>query len=235
MRRHTPTQSAHERPHQARNAHADRTKDNDEKETGRVEAFSDGVFAIAITLLILDIKVPHPQELGTQTLLTALQQQWPTFLAYFTSFATILVMWVNHHRVFTHIRRTNTPFMFLNGLLLLCVSFVPFPTALIAEYIRHPQAKTASVAFAGTYLVIALTFNLLWRYASQGGRLLNKNANWEEVRAITQQYVFGPPLYLATFVVSFFSVYLSVGMGLFLALFFAFTGSLQPYLPGRRN
>jgi len=102
------------------------------RETGRVEAFSDGVFAIAVTLLVLDLKVPKPGDLGGESLLSALARQWPAFLAYLTSFATILVMWVNHHKMFNHIRRTDDRFLFLNGLLLLFVTFVPFPTALVA-------------------------------------------------------------------------------------------------------
>ena len=78
-----------------------------DRETGRVEAFSDGVFAIAVTLLVLDLKVPKPADLGSQTLLAALARQWPTFLAYLTSFATILVMWVNHHKMFSHVHRVD--------------------------------------------------------------------------------------------------------------------------------
>jgi uncharacterized membrane protein len=101
-------------------------------DTARTEAFSDGVFAIAITLLVLDIKVPHDLPENT-SLLRALLNQWPIYMAFLTSFATIGIMWLNHHRMFRYIRRVDHWFLVLNGLLLLGVTFVPFPTSLAAE------------------------------------------------------------------------------------------------------
>src|SRR5262245_58066326 len=102
------------------------------KETARIEAFSDGVFAIAITLLVLDMKVPGSKDLPADVrLISVLGRQWPTYLAYVTSFLTILIMWVNHHRLFQHIKRTDNPFLMLNGLLLMGVTIVPFPTGLV--------------------------------------------------------------------------------------------------------
>src|SRR3954466_11846030 len=108
----------------------------DEKETGRVEAFSDGVFAIAITLLVLDLKVP-PDAGSNAELWAALVGQWPIYFAFLSSFLVILIMWINHHRLFTHIRRTDNVLMMLNGLLLLGITVVPFPTRLLAEYFQH--------------------------------------------------------------------------------------------------
>ena len=106
-----------------------------EKETGRVEAFSDGVFAIAITLLILEIKVPKlPHESPPAALAEALLALWPSFLAFLLSFFAILIMWINHHRLFELIRKTDSIFMMLNGFLLMLVTVVPFPTAVLAEY-----------------------------------------------------------------------------------------------------
>src|SRR5579884_3581999 len=112
----------------------------DEKETGRLEAFSDGVFAVAITLLVLNIRIPgsetFPATLLPDTdLWRKLGEEWPTLAAYVTSFATIGVMWLNHHRLFIHIKRTDTVLMLLNLLLLLTIVFVPVPTALLAEYL----------------------------------------------------------------------------------------------------
>jgi uncharacterized membrane protein len=107
----------------------------DEKETGRIEAFSDGVFAIAITLLVLELKVPHLEDGGAGgSLARALARQWPSYVALVTSFFTILVMWANHHRMFNVVRRVDAPFLYANGLLLLLVTVVPFPTAVLAEY-----------------------------------------------------------------------------------------------------
>src|SRR5215472_13584102 len=163
------------------------------KETGRIEAFSDGVFAIAITLLILDIKVPHASESGLG-LGTLLLRQWPSYVAFLASFATIGIMWINHHRLFTHIVRSSHALLLLNSLLLLGVVVVPFPTALVAEYFGHKGEHLAATLFSGTFLLIAIIFNVLWRYAAQ--RLLGHNADLPEVREISKQYKFGPVFYL---------------------------------------
>ncbi|HLO52365.1 MAG TPA: TMEM175 family protein [Kamptonema sp.] len=196
----------------------------EEKETGRIEAFSDGVFAIAITLLVLEIKVPHHNTVETSGLVSALLSLWPSYLAFLTSFATILVMWVNHHRIFSLVRRSDHLFFYWNGLLLLFVTFIPFPTAVLAEYLTHPEAKIAATVYAGTFLAIALAFQGLWRHVSRGGRLLAQGAKREDIDGITKQFRFGPPLYLTAFILSFISVWLSVGLCIFLAVFFAFPG-----------
>ncbi|QWV98768.1 DUF1211 domain-containing protein [Geomonas nitrogeniifigens] len=113
-------------------------------ETGRIEAFSDGVFAIAITLLVLTIKVPTPSDLGAgHSLGSALLALWPHYLAFVTSFVTVLAKWVNHHRIFTFVRTSDHTFLYLNGLVLMLVTFLPFPTALVAEYLLRPEAKVA--------------------------------------------------------------------------------------------
>ena len=203
-----------------------------EKETARIEAFSDGVFAIAITLLVLDLKVPKPAELtgaaglfGTHGLFAALLAQWPTFLAYLTSFLTILVMWVNHHFLFGLVRRTDHLFMYLNGLLLLFVTFVPFPTALVAAYLQHPQASIAAAAYSATFVAIAVTYNLLWRYASTNHRLLDHAASSAAVREIDRSYRFGPLLYLVALALAFVDLRASLATCLGLAVFFSITGS----------
>ena len=170
----------------------------EEKETGRLEAFSDGVFAVAITLLVLNLHLPGASlsdgDLGGQIF-----AQWPTFAAFVTSFATIGIMWINHHRLFTHIKRVDTPLMLLNLLLLMMIVFVPFPTALLAEYTVQPNQHLAAFLYCGTFIVLAICFNLLWRYASYKNRLLDKKADPEAVQAITRQYQFGPLFYLIAF------------------------------------
>src|SRR6266496_5950399 len=113
-------------------------------ETSRIEAFSDGVFAIAITLLILDVHVPPASQAN---LGRALARQWPTYAAYLISFAFIGIMWVNHHRLFNHIRRSDNGLMFQNLLLLLGVTFVPFPTALLAAHFGATDKTVAAVVF----------------------------------------------------------------------------------------
>src|SRR5947209_14441146 len=148
----------------------------DEKETGRLEAFSDGVFAVAITLLVLNIKVPGIES--DIKLWQTLLDEWPMMIAaYATSFVTIGVMWLNHHRLYVHITRTNTVLMLLNLSLLLVIVFIPVPTALLAEYILIPDQHIAAIVYSGTFLAMAICFYVLWRYASYHNRLLGKNVN----------------------------------------------------------
>jgi uncharacterized membrane protein len=139
-----------------------------------------------------------------------------------TSFVTILVIWVHHHLVFALIEKNDHRFLYWNGLLLLCVTFVPFPTALLAEYLLHADGKVAANLYTGTFLAISLAFSALWRHASTN--LLTDDASKakrSEARQITRQYRFGAPLYLGAFAVSFVSEAWSVAACLLLAVFFA--------------
>jgi len=193
--------------------------------TVRIESFSDGVFAIAATLLVLGITVPRSRDLAAGgDLGKVLLKMWPQYLAFVTSFITILAKWVNHHRIFSFIQRTDHPFLYWNGLLLLFVTFLPFPTALLAEYLLHSQGKVAGAVYAGTYAGIAFAFKGMWHHASRGGRLLARNVDCAEIRQITLQYRYGPPMYLVAFALSFVSVGMSVVLCLCLAVFFASKG-----------
>jgi uncharacterized membrane protein len=198
-----------------------------EKETGRLEAFSDGVIAVAITLLALDLGVPH-QETGHpwHGLVHALADQWPIYLAYLLSFMTILIMWVNHHGLFKVIERVDNVFLLLNGALLLVITLFPFATILLADYIEQPDKKTAQVVYAGVSLIMALVYNTLWRYASRQGGLLSAAADPKQVQAITKRFKFGPLLYLATFVIAFISAEVSLALCIGLAIFFAIPSNL---------
>src|SRR4051812_37356298 len=111
---------------------------------GRTEAFSDGIFSIAITLLILEFKVPE-RHLATSNheLVRLLVALWPSLLAFVASFVTILVMWVNHHGFFSLLKQIDRRFLYANGFLLLIVVFLPFPTALVAQHLESPGAETA--------------------------------------------------------------------------------------------
>ena len=141
-------------------------------DTTRLEAFSDGVFAIAITLLVLDLKVPREIAEGP-SLGHVLLAQWPGYLAFVTSFLTILIMWVNHHRMFTLIGRCDHRLLFYNGLLLMGITLVPFPTSLVADSLRHDGERTAALVYNGTFIFIAICFNLSWRTAAVDDRLLD--------------------------------------------------------------
>jgi uncharacterized membrane protein len=134
-----------------------------EKETGRLESFSDGVFAVAITLLVFNLQVPHlPGAISVPALGSALFEQWPSYLAFMTSFSTILIMWASHHSIFKLVYKADTPFLFANGLLLLLVTVVPFPTSLVAQYLITPAATLACAVYAGFFVVINAAYNLLW-------------------------------------------------------------------------
>jgi uncharacterized membrane protein len=196
------------------------------RDTGRLEAFSDGVFAIAITLLVLDLRVPTPSPGGTG-LLAALLQLWPTYLAFVTSFATILIMWVNHHVIFRCIARTDQGIFLLNGLLLLCVAFVPFPTSVLSAYFQGRDQSVAAAFYSGTFAAIALAFNALWHCAVRRPALLDEHADPALIRAISQNYRFGPPLDLLALLVAFVSGAASFAICMAMAVFFA--------LPSRAN
>ncbi|MGZ3643976.1 MAG: TMEM175 family protein, partial [Ktedonobacteraceae bacterium] len=155
--------------------------------------------------------------------------QLPALIAFVTSFATIGIMWINHHRLFTYIKRTDTGLMLLNLLLLLVIVFIPYPTALVAQqYAVSPNMHDAALLYSGTMVLLAVCFNLLWRYATFHNRLIGKNADARAVASISRQYLGGPLLYLIAFGLAFISVPASIIFNLLLALFFA----LPPRLPG---
>jgi uncharacterized membrane protein len=206
----------------------------EEKETGRIEAFSDGVFAIATTLLVLEIKVPldgNGEHLGNATdLLNALGAQWPHYLAYLMGFSTIVIMWINHHGLFRLIRRSTHGLLLWNSLLLLVISLVPFLTALVAEYLSPLEgegARAALVIYSCWGIVIALCYNLLWWYMSSNNRLINSTADPKEVRAVTQSYFFGPIFYVVGLVAALIDARASLVVNLALAVFFALPSRVQ--------
>jgi uncharacterized membrane protein len=169
-----------------------------EKETGRLEAFSDGVFAIAITLLIIEIKVPHlPPEAANRELWAAPLGLWPSFLALVMSFASILIMRVNHHGLFGLVQGVDAPFLFANGFLLLLITFVPFPTAVLAEYPDGEAANTAVALYCGTYVLINIAYNLLWHTAIHH-RLVRAQAPEAHIRKLRTAYRLTLPIYVVT-------------------------------------
>lgn len=206
----------------------------EDKDTGRLEAFSDGVFAVAITLLVLDIKVPgldYPaQFLEDKKLWLLVGSEWPMLAAYITSFATIGIMWINHHRLFKKIRHTDTGLLLINLLLLLLIVFIPVPTALLAEYLTRLDQHTAAIIYSGTFFLMACCFNLLWSYASYHNRLLGKETDIHAVKAISQQYRFGPLFYLIAFGIAWINTLICIIFCFILALFFALPAHL-PHSP----
>lgn len=186
-----------------------------EKETGRVEAFSDGVFAIAITLLVLEFKVPHLDPASDRGLLRALLGLWPSLVAFLGSFIAILIMWINHHGLFRLFHKVDSPFLYANGFLLLMVTFVPFPTAVLAQYLGQPGARAAAAFYIGTFVVTGVAYNVLWRTAVKR-RLLKSHVSEEHVAKIQNGYRFGLAVYIAATVIAFWSA--TIGLGICLSL-----------------
>jgi uncharacterized membrane protein len=161
--------------------------------TGRLETFADGVFAIAATLLILNVDAQVTG--GGHRLGHDLLHVWPSYAAYAVSFMTIGIIWVNHHAVMGQLGRVDRSFLFQNVLFLMCVAFIPFPTRLVAEHIRDGGATVAALAYGVTLTITAVLFNVIWFYAVRGERLLRPDADRRVVRGITRSYLPGPWLY----------------------------------------
>jgi len=192
------------------------------RETSRVEAFSDGVFAIAITLLVLTLAVPTYQKAATAPALRhALLVQWPMYVAFLMSFFSILVMWASHHNIFSHIRRVDHVFLLLNGLVLMGVTVIPFPTEILASHLGHPGATVAAQVYCAVALFISLAFNALWYWARRGGHLLEPDASPVTLRAETRQFAVAPVVYLIALGLSFASAWASIGVFVFVSVYYA--------------
>jgi len=172
--------------------------------TTRVEAFSDGVFAIAITLLILEIRLPEPGAVGAGGSLWArLCALWPSYLAFFISFFVILIMWVNHHELMRLVRSVDYPLLFANGFVLLLVTFVPFPTAVLARHLATSEAAPAVTFYCGTFVLISLTWGWLFLTIVRRG-LLRPDVHPTTVVRIRRAYAAGPIVYTIATGVAFF-------------------------------
>jgi TMEM175 potassium channel family protein len=185
----------------------------------RLEAFSDGVFAIAITLLIIEVRVPHAKagQLGTD-----LANQWPSYAAYVVSFAIIGIIWVNHHDIFERIITVDRPLLFLNLLLLLTVAFLPFPTALLGDYIREgDNAHVAAAIYGANMTLIGLTFIAMWTYLVRVPSLLTPGLGAEGARRARRAAIVGPVLYGLTIPLAFVSPVACLIVYAALALYFA--------------
>ena len=188
--------------------------------TSRVEAFSDAVFAIAATLLVLEFSVhPRPPSLEYQLL----HQLWTSYLAYATSFLTIGIIWINHHHVMETIGLVDRTFLFITTLLLLVVAFIPFPTRLVAHDLQGSDERAAVYAYGVTLLLMAILFNVLWAYAARNRRLIREDMPEAQVRAVTQAAAVGIPL---TALILVLAIWTPVGAIIFALALSAF------YLPG---
>jgi TMEM175 potassium channel family protein len=187
-----------------------------EPSTGRLETFSDGVFAIAATLLVLEFSVGDVPNLGRELL-----HLWPSYLAYVTSFLTIGIIWMNHHHTVSFISRVDRTFLFVNNLLLLTVAFLPFPTGLVGDAIqRGVGEQAAALAYAATLVVMAILHQIWWQYARRNRRLISDETPDSALRAVDRAYWPGVPMYAAVFVVAFFSPLAAVAITFAIAAFY---------------
>jgi len=188
--------------------------------TNRLEAFSDGIYAFAITLLVLEIKAPtaHELEFG-HGLWPALARRWPNYVGFLLSFFIIGIMWINHHAVFVYIRRADRRLMLANLLLLVGVSFLPFPTAILAEHLADPATRTAATVFYGATLVFnSGTYNLLWWAGRTRPQLMDSNLDRKGLRTITTRYTLAFFCYAAATCLALVNVWLSLMIHLALGL-----------------
>lgn len=189
------------------------------RRTARLEAFSDGVFAIAITLLVLDLAVPATKQ-SEQHLLNAIGDEWHGYLGYIVSFSTVGALWLGHNAITDYLDRADVSLLRLNLLLLFFVSFIPFPTRLLSEYVATDQAERVAVTFYGlTLLIAAALLFLLWQYALHA-RLVRPDAGDEEITLLTHRLTPGLGGYGLFIVVGLFVPVAAVIGYLLIALFF---------------
>jgi uncharacterized membrane protein len=193
----------------------------------RLLTFSDGVFAIAVTLLVLDLHQPTVSH----GLLHAVLRDWPQYLSYALSFLVIGIIWAQHHWMFQFIRRTDHLFILINLLFLMWVAVVPFPTAILARYLENAgERETAIVIYTGVFAVGGLLVNLKWLYAIHRDRLLGEDVDRPAIQKLTRSYPAGPILYLVAFGLAFVSPLSSVALIILINLFYAFSPLLNRWI-----
>lgn len=184
--------------------------------------FSDGVFAIAATLLIIDVSVDAPgAELGA-----ALRHSWPQYVAYGVSFLMIGIWWVNHHSFMSVIDRVDRTLLFGSIAFLGCVAFIPFPTRLVAEHFRDDGVRAAALTYGLTMTVAAMAASFFWFYAARKRRLIAETADQRTVDALSRSLMPGVPINAAATLVAVWSPYTALVLFAALSFFYVFGSSL---------
>jgi uncharacterized membrane protein len=188
----------------------------------RLEAFSDGVLAIAITLLVIEIRPPEVHE--GESLAHALLTLWPSYVSYVVSFLTIGVIWLNHHRIFDQVVRVDGPLLILNLNLLLWTALIPFPTAVLAEHFAEggEAARTATAVYIGVLLLMGFAFAALFTWITRDNQLLHRRPPPRVVRAVRVRYVIGNAVYAVAFALSWVSPPVALVLVGLVALYYAF-------------
>jgi len=189
----------------------------------RVETFSDGIFAIIVTLLVLEIKVPHVADHDSvRQLATALWGLLPKVVAWMISFLTVCVIWVNHHRIFEAVKTIDQPFFWLNANLLLWVSLLPYPTALMGDYPQNPLAVST---YGAVSLMMGIAFVLIRVYMWKKPEITKALTDPELRRGVRNVVIFGPTPYLIGLVVAWIHPFLAFALYGFVTVYFIFPKS----------
>ena len=196
-------------------------------QTARLETFSDGVFAIAATLLILDVNLPPDHG----SLTHGLAHLWPSYAAYAVSFVTIGIMWINHHAVFALIDHADRTLLAISVVFLMVIAFVPFPTRVLAEHLNDDQATAAAFFFGVTMTAMAIMYGALWFYAALGRRLIAPEADQRLVSGISRAFLPGIPAYGLATLSALISSWIAVTIFAALAIFYLVESSVL----GRRS
>ncbi len=171
-------------------------------DTRRAEAFSDGVFAVAITVLVFDLLSIGRGVLTAGVLLHA----WPNYFAYVVSFITIGIMWMNHHTILAHVRRVDRPLLVLNLLLLMGIVAIPFPTALVAEHLGKIGGAPATVTYGLVMIAISAGFDAMWVYVVTHAPSLGAAVPQGALRQSIPGFTLGGAVYVAaTLIAAFWS------------------------------
>lgn len=170
----------------------------------RLEAFSDGVFAISITILVLNLKLPELAKTAhlNHDLWRAIIDQWPKFLSYMISFGIVGLYWVGHHLMFHYIKHTDRMFLFLNNVYLMVIAFMPFPAALLGQY---GSSRVAVIIYASTLIVAGLLYSNLWRYATKQHRLVDPNLSDRLIHLVKKIITAAPVIYVLAIALSFWN------------------------------
>lgn len=182
------------------------------KETLRIETFSDGVFCIAVTLLSLEIGVEVKNSATNSDLFHALLQTWPICVAYVISFVNVLLAWIGHHSLFKQLHKTDNLIMITNGLLLMLVALVPFPTKTLGLFLQTGALKTAVIFYTGYFVLISLAFRLLWFAAIRNGNLLIHGITNADITRTTKNENLGLICNTLILVVAFVNPWIALGL-----------------------
>jgi uncharacterized membrane protein len=185
--------------------------------TQRLEAFSDGVFSIAITLLVLELSIPESRSATPPPLGSALLHLWPSYIGYVLSFITVGIYWANHHSIFRFYQRTDHAFNLLNLAFLMSISFLPFPTAVLSRYVMVPgQGETAVMFYAFGLVLPAACFLAMWTYASRRHQLIDRRLPQDFIRYLSRQYMASVLIYTTALIVARYAF--RVGLGICIGL-----------------